>query len=280
MAASGATESEHTERAGTLALRCVADPVRPGPALPEQEVGFVAAILEHWLRLCPSGPLALGPEAAAAISMLTDGWDSTTIHALAARPRTVAELAADLDTANEDAVEGRLLASEAADLLASRQGEDGEWRFGVTEWLRLGIGPLAAAARLELRHLSGEAAPITPIDVETAFLLTLPLLDLSEEISVACGLTASVPGPPRRLARVVVLVEQGEITSISPGSQMDTSTFVTGSPAKWIDGLIDPDAAELDASGDIQVCFDLLTGLHEKLFRIDVPPWSPLERAD
>lgn len=267
VAASGATGSEHRERAGALALRCLANPSESGPALPEEEARFVTAIVERWLSLCPAGPLALGPEAAPAISALTDGWDSTAIHALAARPRTVAEMATAVGTPNGDAVEGRLLAMEAANLLATCQGEDGEWRFGATEWLRLAIAPLAAAARLELRHLAGKAAPIAPIDVEAAFLLTLPLVDLSEEISAACGLSVMVPGPRRQLSRVVVLVEQGEITSIVPNSQMDTNTFATGSPANWIDTLIDPSAAELDASGDLQVCFDLLTGLHEKLFR-------------
>jgi hypothetical protein len=270
VATSGATGSEHRARAGALALFCVANPTEPQPALPAEEVHFVASVLERWLSACPSGPLALGPDCGPALSALLGGWSSTVVHALAARPLTVAEAAEAVGTLREDQVEERIAAMESAALLTGLPAEDGEQRFAVTDWLRMAIAPLAAAARMEIRHPPGDTEPIAPLDVEAAFQLTLPLVSLSEELSASCRLTLSVPGRPPRLAGATVLVEQGKVTSISPSLEMQSDTFATGAPIDWLDTLIDPSVAKLDTSGDLQICSELLDGLHETLFGVSV----------
>ncbi|HEU4904506.1 MAG TPA: hypothetical protein VFT19_00090 [Solirubrobacterales bacterium] len=143
-------------------------------------------------------------------------------------------------------------------------------RGDAPEWLRLAIAPLAAAARLEFQLPQGETAPITPLDVEAAFLLTLPLIELPEEITGTCRLTVPVPGRRPQLAGVVVLVEDGEITSVSTDLTIDSNNFATAPPGAWIDTLIDPEAAAVGYGGDPWFAFSLLHGLHEKLFAVGV----------
>ena len=57
--------------------------------------------------------------------------------------------------------------------------------YAVTDWLRRGVGPLAAAARWERRNRPTETAPIGALDVEAAFLLRPSLLSLAPEVSLA-----------------------------------------------------------------------------------------------
>lgn len=143
-------------------------------------------------------------------------------------------------------------------------------RGDAPEWLRRAIAPLAAAARLEFQLPQGETEPIAPLDVEAAFLLTLPLIELPEEVEGTCRLTVPVPGNPPELAGVVVLAEGGELASVSTDLTMDSNNFVTAPPSGWIDTLVDPDAAAVDYGGDPQFAFSLLHGLHEELFALGV----------
>lgn len=221
------TDDDYRARAGALTLFRIANPEAPQPALPEEDVAFVAEQLERWLDECPDEPLDLETEAEDPLTALLDGWCSTEVHELAAR------------------------------------GD-------APEWLRLGIAPLAAAARLEFQLPAGETAPIVPLDVEAAFLLTLPLIELPEEIDGTCRLTVPVPGRRPELAGVVVLVQGGEISSISTDLSIDSNNFATAPPGAWIDTLIDPEVAAVEWSGDPQFTFSLLHGLHEALFGVEV----------
>jgi hypothetical protein len=229
-------------------------------------VGFTARTLERWLNACPSGPLTLGEDSGPALSALLGGWSSTVVHALAARPLSVAAATEAVGTLGEDLVGERIAAMDDAGLLEALPARDGGQRYAVTEWLRLAIAPLAAAARIELRHLRDEATPIAPLDIEAAFRLTLPLVTLSEELSASCRLIVPVPGRPPQLAGVSVLVEHGTVTQISPDLELQSESFAAGSPGDWIDTLVDPAAAKLDAGGDSQVLQGLIMGLHERLF--------------
>ena len=268
MATGEATGGKFEERAGALTLFRVANPSEPQPQLPEEELEFLVSLLERWLGACPSGSLSLGPEAAPALEALLGGWCTTVVHALAARPLTIARTAELVDGLSEEAVGEQIAAMVAAGLLDTLPGRRGEDRYAATEWLRTAIGPLAAAARSEARHLAAETTPIDALDVGAAFLLTLELIVLPEEISASCRLTVPIPGRPPRLAGVAVLIERGTITEVSPNLLMDSGNFATGGPLDWIDTLIDPEVAELETGGDPDVTLGLLHGLHERLFGV------------
>jgi hypothetical protein len=255
------------ERAGASALLDLPTAERP----PTAERRVALAVLESWLKVCPAGALDIGRKSEPVLAALAGGWASSTIHAFAAGPQTITEATAAVGRPDrESAVAERVQAMQDVGLLtdAPASGADDAERIEATDWLRRAIGPLAAAARLEAAEACG-AAPIDELDVEAAFLLALPLVTgLPEEMSSSCQLTVTVPGRRPRLAGVAVLIDQGEIASVSPDLTLWSDTFASGAALDWIDTLIDPSAAKLDVSGALEVPLALLTGLHEQLFRV------------
>ena len=132
-----------------------------------------------WRRR-PQGPIALGSEPAkGAIRALVGAWGSTMLRALAARP-PVADGAQQRDPGSQlSGVGAALSAMRAARQVELRpEGGRGAKPYGVTEWTRQAVGPLTAAGRCECEHLAEVTEPLTRIDIEAAFLLSVPLVDL------------------------------------------------------------------------------------------------------
>ena len=209
-------------RAGTRALMMAADPInrdilRGGLGQPVRapdgqrfettpsgrEGLFAAFVLERWLQAAPAGPIAFAGEGSEpAVNALVEGWDSSVIHALARRPQTFGELRAAADGLSRRALRRLLSAMRRCGQLEARGStEAGDAVYGATDWLRGGVAALIAAARIELREPSAGAAPIDALDVEAAFMLALPLLELPQDLARACG-SASRWGtiPARRSA--------------------------------------------------------------------------------
>jgi hypothetical protein len=136
--------------------------------------------------------------------------------------------------------------------------------YRATNWLRRAIAPLAAAARWERRHLPDETAPIAKIDVESAFLLTVPLLRISGEHSGVCRLAVESRNGNggRRLAGVTVGVEDGRIASCVSRLEGDAGAWASGSAAAWLRAVIDEDSEQLELGGDRRLAMSLLDGLH------------------
>ncbi|HET9162458.1 MAG TPA: hypothetical protein VFN89_03300 [Solirubrobacterales bacterium] len=254
------------ERAGASTLLELPDRVRE----PSEQRRLALAVLEAWLKVCPAGPIALGQESEPVLSALARGWASSTIHAFAAGPLTIPEATAAIGRPDrEPMVASRVQAMESVGLLAAspttRTGE--AERLEATDWLRRGMGPLAAAARLEAAEGREDATQIDELDVEAAFLLSLPLVrGLPEEMSSSCRLTVMVPGRRPRLAGVAVLIERGKIASVSPDLTLWSDTYASGAALDWLDTLIDPSSPKLDVGGALDVPLALLDGLHEALF--------------
>jgi hypothetical protein len=243
--------------------------LKPTPA--GRELLFVSFILERWLNSCPYDSLRLGPEAGPALSALLAGWSSTAMHVLATRPLSVDETAEAIGTLSDETVEDRIDAMESAGLLEALEEEDGEERFAATEWLRMGIAPLAAAARLEHRHPPGDTAPIAALDVEAAFLLTLPLLELPAELSGTCRLAVELDeGVSPSPAGVTARVESGRVVACKLGLDDGTDAWATASAADWLDTVIEPDVKRVRSGGDRRLARTLLHALHQTLFGVPV----------
>jgi hypothetical protein len=243
--------------------------LKPSPA--GEELLVVAPVLERWLNECPQGRVTLGPDAGPALSALFGGWCSTAMHALAAEPLTVAEAVEAIGTLGEDVVEERLDAMAEVGQLEVLRGEDGEERFAATEWLRMAIAPLAIAARMEHRHPPGDTAPIAALDVEAAFLLILPLLELPLDLSGTCSLAVEldedvVPNP----AGVTVRVEAGRVASVEAGLDEDADCWASASAPDWLDTLIEPHVKRVSSGGERDLPRRLVYELHETLFGIQV----------
>jgi hypothetical protein len=239
--------------------------LRPSPA--GRDLLFVSEVLERWLRECPAGPLALGPDAAPALSALLNGWSSSVVHALAARPATIDEIDEEVGVLDRETVAERVeeLLDSALVVALGEEG-DGE-RYGATEWLRLAIAPLAAAARQELRHPLEDTAPIAALDVQAAFLLTLPLVELPEELSGSCSLVVEldegVAGSPTGVA---ALVEQGRLVSCEVRLDDDADAWAAAPASTWLDTVIELDTQMVRVGGNSRLAAGLFHGLHGALF--------------
>jgi DNA-binding HxlR family transcriptional regulator len=232
------------------------------------ELLFVLATLESWLGTAPKGPLALGSNPAkAAVKALAEGWSTTMLRALATGPLSLTKLDRIISDLSYPAIERRLAAMRLAHQIVACPGNGRGTPYAVTDWLRLGVGPLAAAARWERRHTPEEAAPIGRVDVEAAFLLALPLLQLPAGSSGTCRVAVDIPnGMNRRLVGVMAKLEGGRVASCSTQLEGHPEAWLLGSPADWMTAVIEHDVDRLELGGDGQLGRLLVEGLHRALF--------------
>jgi len=231
---------------------------------------FVIDALEAWLSLAPEEPLALdGPGAKVAIKALIGGWTSTIVRALAARPLTLTELDKLIDGCTYPALERRLSAMRLAGQIELSDNDDGRGRhYMVGPWLRQAIGPLCVAARCERKHTPASTAPIARIDVESAFLLVAPLIDLCPGTSGFCQLTveAAEHGARRAWAGAQLTVEEGSLISCVTRLEPQPINWAAGTSLAWLDAVIERDVEHLRFGGDVDLGREIVNGLHDALF--------------
>jgi DNA-binding HxlR family transcriptional regulator len=247
---------------------------------PGRELLFVVAALERWLAAAPEGPFPLESGAAkAAIKALAEGWSSSMLRALAAKPLALTELDRVITDLNYPSLERRLGAMRVAGLVQALPGNGRGTPYAVTEWLRRGIAPLAAAIRWEREHAGDSTAPLTRTDVEAGFMLTLPLLRLPREASGQCRLAVELPnGGKRRLAGVIVELEAGRVSACVSRLEGNPAAWASGAPAAWLDAVIEADADRLELGGDCRLARGLLDGLHAALFHGPTLPTPPVSK--
>jgi DNA-binding HxlR family transcriptional regulator len=243
---------------------------------------FVVDTLEHWLELAPDGPLQLNDSAARAATLaLAEGWSTTVLRALAAGPLSLTQLDRVITSLSYPALERRLATMRLAGLIVARPGAGRRGTpYTVTDWLRRGVAPLAAAARWEIRHRPAESAPIGRLDTETGYLLAVPLLALPPEASGSCRLAAEIHNGKRRdFAGVVIEVKQGgRLGSCTTALSGDHDAWALGTSAAWLDAVIDRDLGGLELGGDKSLSRGLVEGMHSELFRTSGRP--PLDVAN
>jgi DNA-binding HxlR family transcriptional regulator len=235
-----------------------------------RELLFVADVLERWLQLAPDGPLPLGSgPAKAAVKALAEGWSTTILRVLGAVPQSLTELDGAIADLNYPTLERRLAALRLTSLVKAQPGNGAGTPYAVTDWLRRGIGPIAAAARWERRHLPQAAPPIAQLDAEAAFLLAVPLLRPPKGVLGSCRLAAEIPnGRKRNFAGVVVEVLSDGRTE-PRGTQLDrySDAWALGSSSAWLNAIIEHEVDRLELGGDSRLARILVEGLHDALFR-------------
>jgi DNA-binding HxlR family transcriptional regulator len=234
-----------------------------------RELLFVAEVVEQWLAAAPEGPLQLGSgQGKAAIKALVEGWSSTMLRGLAARPLSLTELSGIISTLSYPSLERRLAAMKVAGMVEPRPSNGRGTPYTVSPWLRRGVAPIAAATRWERRHLPRDSAPITRVDAEAGFLLALPLLRLPAELSGRCRMAVEMSnGKERRLAGAMADVDGGKVAGCSARLERDADAWATGSSGAWLRAVVDLDLDGLELGGDLRLARGLLDGLHEALFR-------------
>jgi DNA-binding HxlR family transcriptional regulator len=232
-----------------------------------RELWMVAQVLAGWLRVAPEGPLPLGSSAAkSAVKALVEGWGTSMIRALAARPLSLTELNGLINGLSYPSLERRLGAMRLAGQIERTAGRGRGTPYAVTDWLRRSVAPLGAAARWERMHVEAGATPIKRLDAEAAFLLAIPLLSLPRELSGTCRLAVEVGSASgERLAGVLVRVEKGRVASCVASVQGHADAWASGSVAAWLSAVMDEDTGNLEMGGDCELVHGLLAGLHAAL---------------
>lgn len=244
-----------------------------------RELVLVAQTLEDWLEMSPNGPLPLEDNAAkAAVKALAEGWSTTMLRALAASPLSLTELDRVIASHNYPSLERRLGAMRLTGLVDTRPSTGRGTPYTVTDWLRQGVAPLAMAARWERRHIPAQTASISALDIEAAFLLTVPMLRLPAKISGSCRMAVEAPnGKKRHLAGVVLDLKRGNVRSCKTNLAGTPRAWAIGPVAAWLSAVIEADFDRLELGGDCGLARSLLSALHESLFT--VPMESQFENS-
>ncbi|HEX5610066.1 MAG TPA: winged helix-turn-helix domain-containing protein [Solirubrobacterales bacterium] len=241
---------------------------------PGRDLLKVGGVLQGWLAAAPDGPIPLGGIAAkSAIKALVEGWSSTVVRAVAARPLSLTDLNRLISEHNYPSLERRLGALRLAGLIEACPGKTRGTPYTVTDWLRRGVGPLAAAARWERAYVVEETAAIGRIDIEASFLLAVPLLNLPPEVSGACRLAVELRsnGGEPGLAGVFIEIEQGRVRSCVCRLQGEADAWASGTPKSWMRAIDEGGADRLEIGGDWDLATAVLGGMNRALFRVTQP---------
>ncbi|HEU4392339.1 MAG TPA: winged helix-turn-helix transcriptional regulator [Solirubrobacterales bacterium] len=234
-----------------------------------RELLDVADQLGAWLGEAPDAPISLESGAAkGAVKALVDGWGSKMMRALAARPLSLTELDSLISDLSYPALERRLSSMRIAGLVEAQQSDGAGTPYGVTDWARRGVAPLAAASHCEQVHMRHESAPLTQIDVEAAFLLATPLARLPSDAAGSCQL--EVEASPRvfpRPAGVQVTIERGKVVSCVSHLEPGPPAFAAGPALTWFNAVRDGSIGQLKFGGSRQLAEDLVSGLHSAFGR-------------
>lgn len=231
-----------------------------------REMLFVSDTLEDWLAQAPSGLLPFGGDGATeAIEALADSWSSTMLHSLAEGPRSLDELDGAGNGAAHPAAKRCLDAMRLTGQVQARRGAGEGAAYSVTDWLRRGVAPIVAAARMEHRHLA-DSPEVASLDVNAAFMLAVPLLRLPVDLSGSCRLALELDGAASGPAGVTVQVEEGRIAACAPDLQGDPEAGATGDLTTWFDAVIDANPDEMELEGDRGLAIALVYELHRVLF--------------
>jgi DNA-binding HxlR family transcriptional regulator len=231
-----------------------------------REMLFVSDTLEDWLAQAPSGLLPFGGDGATeAIEALAESWSSTMLHSLAEGPRSLNELDGAGSGAAHPAAQRCLDAMRLTGQVQARRGDGEGAAYSVTDWLRRGVAPIVAAARMEHRHLA-DSPEVASLDVNAAFMLAVPLLRLPMDLSGSCRLALELDGEAAPPAGVMVMVEEGRIAACTPDLGGRPEAGATGDLTTWFDAVIDANPDEMELEGDRGLAIALVYDLHRVLF--------------
>jgi DNA-binding HxlR family transcriptional regulator len=242
-----------------------------------RELMDVGNVLRAWLAAAPAGPHELGTIAAkGAIKALVDGWSTSLIRALAARPLSLTELDALISGLSYPSLERRLGAMRMADQVEAAPGRGRGTPYTVTDWLRYAMAPLGVAAAWERRHALAGTLPIGRLDIEAGFLLTVPLLGLPSDVSGLCRMAVEIAGGDgRRLTGVLVDVNEGAVVSCVASLEGKATAWASGPVKSWLRTIIEQDTDRLEVGGDSHLANAILDGLHGVLFGAERSPRIP-----
>lgn len=241
-----------------------------------REMILVAAAVESWLALSPAGPIAPDSGAAkTAVKALVGGWNSTVMQALAIQPHSLAELDTAIRGLNYPLLKRRVAALRLNHQIEKVVGtaDRAPNPYAATDWMRRSIAPIAVAARCELRQAASSTTSIGDGEMQTALLLTSPLVSLVASAVGTCTMgveqiAGEGPVAGTQLPGATVRVAAGKITSWAGEAEEGQPGWALGTARTWLDAFIDgPPASDVRFStSDPQPVTELVSGIHQSLF--------------
>jgi DNA-binding HxlR family transcriptional regulator len=223
----------------------------------------IGAVLENWLREAPSGPVALGSTASkSATKALVEGWSTNIIRALAAKPLSLTDLNRLIPRISYPSLERRLGALRLADLVEPHPGDGRGTPYRATSWLRRAVVPLTAGAWWERRYLA-DPPQLGRLDVEAAFLLAIPLIQLPAGLEGRCRLAVEIQGGSSPVfAGVLIGVEEGKIVSCSSRLEGEAEGWASGSAGAWMRRMSGQDG-DLEIGGDSELAREVIDSIRK-----------------
>jgi DNA-binding HxlR family transcriptional regulator len=228
----------------------------------------IGQILERWLQEAPVGPITLGTTASkSATKALVEGWSTNIIRALAAKPLSLTDLNRLIPRISYPSLERRLGALRLADLVEPYPGEGRGTPYRATPWLRRAIVPLAAGAWWERRYLA-DPPQIGRLDVEAAFLLAIPLIELPPEVSGKCRLAVEIQGGSSPVfAGVLICVEEGKVISCSSRLEGEAEGWASGSASSWMRRM-NGQEGDLEIGGDADLVREIVEAIRKSALAV------------
>jgi DNA-binding HxlR family transcriptional regulator len=240
-----------------------------------REVLRAADVVERWLAKSPDGAMPLDSDRAkGAVKALAAGWNTRMVRSLAHEPASLTELAQRIPEVSYPSLERRFTRMRTTHQIEPSAAAGRGSPFTVTPWLRHAIAPLCATARCERLYLRDESAPITQVEIESAFLLAMPIAPLPESANGTCILSVLPEADEKGRGRddlapagVTIEVEAGTVVRCVPEIDKKTPVWALGTPMDWLSAVIDGHFEGL-RFGDArpQLAADLVNGLHLVLF--------------
>jgi DNA-binding HxlR family transcriptional regulator len=230
----------------------------------------VGSALESWLRDAPEGPIVLGAAGAkSAVKALVEGWNATLVRALAARALALTELARLITSISYPTLERRLAAMRRTGQLQARRDSRASrgTPYEATPWLRQASAPLVAAVAWERDWATPQTNALSRIDVEALFLLAIPLLELSEDLSGSCRLAVELRnGSQSDFAGVTVTLEAGRPIACVARLEGKAEAWATATVGTWL-GWMSGDERErpLEIGGEGPLARIICESLRERL---------------
>jgi DNA-binding HxlR family transcriptional regulator len=228
----------------------------------------IGQVLERWLQEAPVGPITLGTTASkSATKALVEGWSTNIIRALAAKPLSLTDLNRLIPRISYPSLERRLGALRLADLVEPYPGEGRGTPYRATPWLRRAIVPLTAGAWWERRYLA-DPPQIGRLDVEAAFLLAIPLIELPADLNGKCRLSVEIQGGSSPVfAGVLICVEEGKVISCSSRLEGEAEGWASGSASSWMRRMNGQDA-DLEIGGDADLVREIIEAIRKSALTV------------
>jgi DNA-binding HxlR family transcriptional regulator len=225
----------------------------------------VADLLQEWLLAAPDGPILLGSSAAkSAIKALVGGWSCNIARAVAARPLSLTELNVLIPKVSYPTLERKLSTMRTARLVEPQPGNGRGTPCGPTTWLRKAVVPLTQAVAWERKFAAETTPSVGRLDVEAAFLLSAPLVELEPGHSGRCRLSVEVRGGSSPdLAGAILGIEEGKVVSCTSRLDGEAQASASGSVLAWMRQMNGGPAGQLEMAGDLSLSMAVTDGLRD-----------------